>query len=147
MIDRLKKLINKLPGIRKLKDSGIEPIPLYEYYEIKYDTSYSQKAERIKVVKAILDTGMFKQTNHQTFKSKKRSPWTDLLIVETKDGSYSSSDRVNQFVNLITIVCLDESSIEQEKYIPIFLRIAHQLNWKLYLTRDENGNEDVEITK
>lgn len=146
MISRLLNTLYKLSGIQQPKYSKNVPVPQYNYYEIKYDTSFSQKIERVKVVKAILNTGMFKQKNHQTFANKKSFPWVSILIVETKDGNFAGSDHVNEFVTLIAIVCTDECYVEQEKYIPTFIQIAHQLNWKLYLTRDNDGNEDVEIT-
>ena len=65
--------------------------------------------------------------------------------VETYDGNFSASDKENQFVTLIAIVCSKGKNVDQQIYIDAFKQIANNLKWKLYLEEDDEGNEDIEI--
>ena len=89
----------------------------YNYYNIKCDENFSQKLDKSVVVKCLLETKFFKQTNHQSFTSADKFPWVDIVLVETYDGNYSSSDKENQFVTLVAIVCSKGQHIEQQVYI------------------------------
>jgi hypothetical protein len=92
-----------------------------------------------------LETKFFKQTNHQSFTNTDKFPWVDILLVETYDGNYASSDKENQFVTLVAIVCSKGQNIDQQTYIDAFKQNANILNWKLYLEEDDDGNENIEL--
>ena len=117
----------------------------YNYYNIQCDENFSQKLDKSVVVKCLLETKFFKQTNHQSFTNTDKFPWVDILLVETYDGNYASSDKENQFVTLVAIVCSKGQNIDQQTYIDAFKQIANILNWKLYLEEDDDGNENIEL--
>jgi hypothetical protein len=117
----------------------------YNYYNIQFDTHFSQKLDKSVVVNCLLETKLFKQTSHQAFTNVDDFPWVTILLVETYDGNFSSSDKENQFVTLISIVCSKGQNIDSQIYIDIFKQIANELNWKLYLEEDDAGNENIEI--
>ncbi|MCU0431089.1 MAG: hypothetical protein MUF42_14080 [Cytophagaceae bacterium] len=118
---------------------------IYNYYNIQFDEKFSQKLSKATVVDYLLNTGMFKQTNHQTFTNSDKFPWVDIVLVETYDGNFAASDKENQFVTLVAIVCLKGQDIDQQVYIDTFKLIANRLNWKLYLEEDDDGNENIEL--
>ncbi len=117
----------------------------YNYFNIQCDERFSQKLDKSVVVNCLLETSFFRQTNHQSFTNSDKFPWVDIVLVETNDGSFASSDKENQFVTLIAIVCSKEQTINQQAYIDAFKKIANQLNWKLYLEEDDDGNENIEL--
>jgi hypothetical protein len=118
---------------------------IFNYYNIQYDEKFSQKLDKSIVVKCILETELFKQINHQSFTNSDKFPWVDILLVETYNGNFTSSEKENQFVTLIAIVCSKGENINQYTYIEVFNKIANQLNWKLYLEEDDEGNENIEL--
>ena len=117
----------------------------YNYYNIQCDENFSQKLDKSVVVKCLLETKFFKQTTHQSFTNADKFPWVDIVLVETYDGNYSSSDKENQFVTLVAIVCSKGQHIDQQVYIDTFKKIANHLRWKLYLEEDDDGNENIEL--
>ena len=117
----------------------------YNYYNIQCDENFSQKLDKSVVVNCLLETKLFKQTNHQSFTNTDKFPWVDIVLVETYDGNYSSSDKENQFVTLVAIVCSKGQNINQQKYIDAFKQITNKLKWKLYLEEDDDGNENIEL--
>lgn len=119
----------------------------YNYYNIQFDEHFSQKLDKSVVVACLLETKLFKQKNHQTFANTNKFPWVDIMLVETYDGNFASSDKENQFVTLVAIVCSKGPNIDQQIYIDAFKNIANTLNWKLYLEEDDDGNENIEIKK
>lgn len=94
----------------------------YNYYNIQFDEHFGQKLDKSVVVECLLETKLFKQKNHQTFTNPNRFPWVDILLVETYDGSFASSDKENPFVTLIAIVCSKGKNIDQHIYILTHLR-------------------------
>ncbi|MDR6968181.1 hypothetical protein J2X31_002196 [Flavobacterium arsenatis] len=117
----------------------------YNYYNIQFDEQFGQKLDKSFVVNCLLETKLFKQTNHQTFTNSKDFPWVDIILVETYDGNFTTSDKENQFVTLVAIVCSKRQDIDQQIYIDTFKQIANRLNWKLYLEEDDDGNENIEL--
>ncbi len=117
----------------------------YNYYNIQFDEQFGQKLDKSFVIKCLLETNLFKQTNHQTFTNFKEFPWVDIVLVETYDGNFATSDKENQFVTLVANVCSKRQDIDQKIYINTFKQIANRLNWKLYLEEDDEGNENVEL--
>jgi hypothetical protein len=117
----------------------------YNYYNIQFDEHFSQKLDKSVVVECLLETNLFRRTNHQTFTNKDKFPWVDIVLVETYDGNFASSDKENQFVTLVAIVCSKGQNIDQQIYIDTFKQIANKLNWKLYLEEDDDGNENIEV--
>lgn len=117
----------------------------YNYYNIQFDEKFGQKLRKSTVVSCLLETNLFKQTNHQCFTNTDLFPWVDIILVETYNGNFSASKRENKFVTLIAIVCLKGLDINQQIYIDGFKQIADSLKWKLYLEEDEDGNENVEL--
>ena len=117
----------------------------YNYYNIQFDENFGQKLDKLVVVKCLLETKLFKQTNHQSFTNTDNFPWVDIVLVETYDGNYASSDTENQFGTLVAIVCSKGQNVDQQIYIDAFKKIANQLNWKLYLEEDDDGNENIEL--
>ena len=119
----------------------------YNYYNIQFDEKFSQKLEKKFVVKCLLETNLFKQTNHQSLRNLDNFPWAEIVLVETQNGNFATSEKENLFVSLIAIVCLKNQKTNQQVYIDTFIQIAEKLNWKLYLERDDDGNENIEIKK
>jgi hypothetical protein len=117
----------------------------YNYYNIQSDRQFSKRLDTRTVVDCLLNTKLFKQTGHQTFRNKDKFPWTDIFLTETSNGSFGPSDADLKQVNLIAIVCSKGQDIDQELYINTFKKIAEKLNWTLYLGEDDEGNEDIEI--
>ncbi len=117
----------------------------YNYYNIQSDENFSQKLDKSVVVKCLSETKFFEQTNHQSFTNTDKFPWVDIVLVETYDGNFASSDEENKFVTLVSIVCSKGQNIDQQIYIDAFKQIANELNWKLYLEADDDGNENIEL--
>ena len=117
----------------------------YNYYNIQSDQSYTQKVEIKLICNILLNTNCFKQKDHQTFSNADNFPWLDMVLVETKDGNFASSDNEIKFISLIAIVCSKGQNTDQTVYVNIFSKIAKTLNWKLYLESDDNENENIEI--
>lgn len=118
----------------------------YNYYCIQFDKCFSQKLDKAFVIECLLATNLFKQTGQQTFTNIDKSTWINIVLSDTDDGNYSSSNSENQFVTLIAIICSKGQNIDQQIYIETFLQITSKLKWKLYLEEDDNGNEYIEIT-
>lgn len=117
----------------------------YNYYNIQFDKQFGQKLPKSNVVNCLLETKLFQQTNHQTFTNSDNFPWVDIILAETYDGNFAASDKENQFVTLIAIVCSKGQEIDQQIYIDTFKQIANRLNWKLYLEEDDAGNKNIEL--
>ncbi|SHG92850.1 hypothetical protein SAMN04488522_108263 [Pedobacter caeni] len=117
----------------------------YNYYNIQSDEGYTKNVARERLLQLFLNTGNFLQKDHQTLGNADHFPWLEIVLAETKDGSFATSEREVPDVNLIAIVCAKGAHIDQQVYLKIFLEIAGALSWKLYLEEDDEGNEDVEI--
>jgi hypothetical protein len=117
----------------------------YNYYNIQSDESYSREAAAEKIMDLLLRHGLFKQKNHQLLSNTDKIPWVEIILVKTKDGNYASSATKLPFINLIAIVCSKGEHIDQQIYIKTFLEVAEELDWKLYLEEDDDGNENIEI--
>src|SRR6478736_2561224 len=99
----------------------------YNYYNIQRDKILFQKTDTGKVVSIVLKTNCFIQRNHQSFTNVETFPWVDIIIVETTDGNFSTTDEPFPQTNLITIVC--SKAEDQSVYKNVFLNIAEQLSW------------------
>ena len=119
----------------------------YNYYNIQSDQFFTEKVETKTICNILLKTSCFHQKNHQTFTNVDNYPWVDIVLVETKDGNFATSDKEIQFVTLIAIVCSKGKNIDQSIYLNVFSEIADTLNWKLYLEADDDENENVEIRR
>ena len=118
----------------------------YNYYNIQSDLNFSQKVETEKVIQLLLGTNCLVQKNHQSFQNSEKFPWLDITITMIEDGNFSSVEKPLNCINLISIVCTKSSDTDQSVYTNLFLIIANNLNWKLFLEEDDCGNENVEIT-
>jgi len=119
----------------------------YNYYNIQSDLDFSQKVESENVVQLLLNTNCLVQQNHQSFKNSENFPWLDIIITMTEEGNFSSTEKSLNYINLIAIVCAKRDDIDQSVYTNVFLNIANNLNWKLFLEEDDFGNENIEIIK
>lgn len=117
----------------------------YNYYNIQSDESYTEKVETEIVLQLFLKSGHFLRKDHQTLVNADNFPWVEIVLVETKDGSFFTSEKKLACINLIAVVCAKSPNIDQQVYLKTFLEIAEELNWKLYLEEDDEGNENVEI--
>jgi hypothetical protein len=117
----------------------------YNYYNIHSDERFSQRLAKSTIVNCLLETNLFKQTSHQSFTNSDKFPWVDIVLVETYDGNYALSDKEIEFVTLLALVCLKGENINQQIYIEAFKEVANQLNWKLYLEEDDDGNQNIEL--
>ncbi len=77
----------------------------YNYFNVQFDKQFSQKVEKNKVVEIILATGCFKQKDHQSFGNAAHFLWMEIIVTETTNGNFTSSEEGISFVNLIAIVC------------------------------------------
>ncbi|TDX09824.1 hypothetical protein [Flavobacterium sp. S87F.05.LMB.W.Kidney.N] len=118
----------------------------YNYYNIQSNLSFSEKIDSKIVIDTILNTKCFFQKGNQNFSNAEHFPWLDLVLVEADEGGFITEEKEIPFINLIAIVCSKGINIDQSIYIETFLKIAKDLNWKLYLEEDDYGNEDIEIT-
>ncbi|TCD25521.1 hypothetical protein EZ456_15955 [Pedobacter psychrodurus] len=119
----------------------------YNYYNIKSDQEHTQKVATKSVMDTLFQTGNFVQKNHQTLSNANHFPWVEITLVEAKEGSYVSSVKKIEFINLIAIVCAKGKNIDQQLYIKTFLKVSEKLNWKLYLEADDEGNENIIINR
>lgn len=119
----------------------------YNYYSIKSDLQHKKKTKTRSVMDVLLQTGNFVKQDHQSLCNADHFPWTSITLVEAKEGSFSSSKRQADFINLIDIVCSKEKNIDQQLYLKTFLAIAEKLNWNLYLEADDEGNENIIIER
>lgn len=119
----------------------------YIYYTIQSDLDAYQSVETDKMVKLLLDSGSFIQTDYQTFKNSDGFPWVAITIVMTENGSFMANNQSLKYVNLISIVCSKGSNVDQSVYTHSFLNIAERLNWKLFLEEDDSENENIEIVR
>jgi hypothetical protein len=117
----------------------------YNYYNIQFDEKCSQRLSKSTVVDCLIETKILRQKNHQTFTNVDNFPWVDIVLVEANDGNFTVSEKENQFVTLVAIVCLKRQDINQQIYIDAFRGIADKLKWKLYLEEDDDGNEEIEL--
>ncbi len=114
---------------------------LYQYYTLQSDEAFSQKAAIETVTEILLQTHCLTQTGHQSFVNTSDFPWLVLSAHFTPDGNFASTEKPFSYVNLISIVC--SKNVDQSVYTRVLLKIAKQLNWRLVLEQDEDGNEDV----
>ena len=117
----------------------------YNYYNIQSDESYTEKVETEIILQLFLKSGHFLRKDHQTLVNAENFPWLEIVLVETKDGSFFTSEKKLPYINLIAVVCAKSPNIDQQIYLKTFLEIAEELNWKLYLEEDDEGNENIEI--
>lgn len=117
----------------------------YNYYHIQSDEGYTKNVDTETLLQLFLKTGHFLQKDHQTLVNADHFPWLEIVLAETKDGSFSTSEKRLFYINLIAIVCAKGPHIDQQVYLKVFLEVAGELNWKLYLEEDDDGNEEVEI--
>lgn len=117
----------------------------YNYYNIQSDQFYTHKVETKLVCDILLKTNCFIQKDHQTFSNADNFPWAHIVLVETEDGNFATSDTEIKFVTLIAIVCSKGQNTDQTIYLNILSKIAKALNWKLYLEADDDENENIEI--
>lgn len=117
----------------------------YNYYNIRSDKNLSSKLNIETVIRSLLESNCFNQKDHQSFENSENFPWSEIILVESKDGNFNSSDKKIDFVNSIAIVCSKGQNIDQQIYLDAFLEIANNLNWKLFLEEDDEGNENLEI--
>ena len=110
----------------------------YNYYNIQFDERFSQRLDKAIVVEAMLELNLFVQTSHQCFRNASHYPWVEIVLVETEDGSFASSEEENLSVTLIAIVCSKGQDIDQQIYIDAFIHIAKKLNWRFYLEADDD---------
>lgn len=113
----------------------------YNYYNIQSDLLFTQKVDAKTVCDILLKTNCFRQENHQSFSNADNFPWVDIVLAETKDGNFATSDKEIEFVTLVAIVCSKEQHINQSIYVNVFSKIAETLNWKLYLEADDEYME------
>lgn len=111
----------------------------YSYYYIQSDENFSKKIERTQLVDFLQSVKELKQKDHQTFQNSADFKWFDMILAETDDDNFASSDTPNQWVTLIAIVC-DENA-NQDAYIQLFRKIADHLGWQLYKENDDQENE------
>lgn len=117
----------------------------YNYYNIQSDESYTGKVQTEIVLQLFLKSGNFLLKDHQTLGNADHFPWVEIVLVETKDGSFATSEKKLPYTNLIAVVCTKSANTDQQVYLKSFLAIAEELNWKLYLEEDDEGNENIEI--
>lgn len=117
----------------------------YNYYNIKFDEKFSQKLSKQTIIKTLLETNNYIQKNHQEFTNSEIFPWVYIVLVETEDGNFNSSQVENQFVSLIAIISSKGKDIDQTKYIESFKNVANKLNWKLFLEEDDEGNQNIAL--
>ncbi|MDO5105627.1 hypothetical protein [Capnocytophaga sp.] len=111
----------------------------YSYYYIQSDENFSKKIERTQLVDFLQSVKELQQKDHQTFQNSTDFQWFDMILTETKDGNFASSDTPIGWVRLIAVVC-DENA-NQNAYIQLFRKIADHFGWQLYKENDDRENE------
>ena len=116
----------------------------YYYYFIQADDNHSQTLDILTVTNCLLATGLFKQTDHQTFRNSENFAWVNITLAKAINHKFSlSAENELTHINLISII---GSKIEPESiYIQTFKNIAKQLNWRLYYEYDDDGVENIKI--
>lgn len=110
----------------------------YCYYNIQSDKHFSKKIQRESLVAFLQTFAELQQQSHQIFKNKSDFQWLEMILVETNDGNYASSEILNEWVTLIAIVCSENAN--QNAYIEVFKKIADYLGWQVY--QEDDGGEN-----
>jgi hypothetical protein len=120
--------------------------PLYAYYNIRSDKSYSKSLFTRDIIQILEDTKVFQRKYSMTFTNTSSFPWIEVCIAQTVDGNFSVREDSNyEVANLIPVVASKES--DQKIYVDILTKIATKLNWELILEEDDDQNEDIIIHK
>jgi hypothetical protein len=118
---------------------------VYWYFNIQKDKWIYQPLAIEPVIELLLKTDCLEQISQQKFKNKNSFPWMELILANSNNGNFSTSSESISYINLISIVCSKENSIDEQKYKDLLLKIAYQLHWKLFLEEeDDYGNEGLE---
>ncbi|NML42011.1 hypothetical protein HHL17_32800 [Chitinophaga sp. G-6-1-13] len=118
--------------------------PLYWYYEIRSDRSYSQRILTGDVLNVLNNTGELQRIDKQEFGNIERFPWISVVAVNSNNGNYATyAGYKSRWINLIAVVGSKSDPRNETLYVSLLARIAEKLNWELILEEDEDGNEDV----
>jgi hypothetical protein len=118
---------------------------IYWYFNIQKDKLIYQSLAIEPVIEILLKTDCLEQISQQIFKNKSPFPWMELILANSNNGNFATSSEPISYINLISIVCSKENSIDVRKYKDLLLKIAYQLHWKLFLEGDDHGNEGLEV--
>lgn len=118
---------------------------IYAYFNIQKDKKNYQPLSIEVVIELLLKTDCLEQTSQQKFKNKASFPWIELTLANSNNGNFATHSETISYINLISIVCSKTNNHDEEKYKDLLLKIAYQLDWKLFLEADDDGNEMLEI--
>lgn len=122
--------------------------PLYWYYEIRGNNTYSEKLPTDDVLTVLKNTGKLQLTGNQQFCNVVNFPWISVTAVNSDNGSYGrAADFNSEWVNLIVIVGSKFNPENEIRYIGLLTEIAEKINWELILEEDDDDNEDVVLRK
>jgi hypothetical protein len=121
--------------------------PLYTYYHIRSDNTYSKSHFTRDIIQTLEDTGVLCKKYFMIYTNASSFPWIEVSIAQTIDGNFSVSEASNyESANLISIVTSKQN--DQKVYVDILKKIAAQLNWELVLDEDDDEmdalNEDFD---
>ena len=100
--------------------------PLYAYYNIRSDKSYSKSHFTRDIIQILEDTGVLQRKYLMTFINTSSFPWIEVCIAQTVDGNFSMREDSNyEVANLIPVVTSKGS--KQKIYVDILTKIATKL--------------------
>ncbi len=114
---------------------------IYWYFNLQKDKGIYQPLDIKIATSVLLKTGCLEQVSPQKFKNKSAFPWMELILTHSKDGNFSATSEIINHITLISIVCSKKNSKDEEKYKDLLVKIAYQLDWKLFLEEDDYGND------
>ncbi len=118
---------------------------LYQYYNIQSDLNLTNTLPSDTVMQAIMQTGIFKRTDHQSFVSQDDQLEISLSLHYSLNGNYSTQTEPLSAVNLIAVVASNNDS--RSACQKSLLDIATALNWIVLLEEDNDGNKCVIINR
>lgn len=104
----------------------------YTYFEIRYDSKYSQFIDTQRVLKYISSLDELVLVDKIQYKNRPDLPWGVVTLVKANERGNYSYDKGEYFekINLIEMILKDDPN-SFDHYLGIGKRIAKNLNWEL----------------
>ncbi len=114
----------------------------YFYFNIQKNSSEWEYLDTKKVQEIFLKINHLEQINECEFRNNAEFPFIDITLANAINGDFSTTLELPKEINLISVVC-SKNDLYENQYRNLLLKIASELNWKLFLEEDEEGNEQI----
>jgi len=118
--------------------------PLYWYFELRSDDTYSRQLPTDLVLKVLEGTGVLLRKEKQLFYNVEGFPWIDVSAINSRNGCYGNFQDFNsELVNLIAVIGSKSDPSYESLYIDLLMGIAEKLNWELIKEGEGDDGEDL----